>query len=242
MRLYYYGARYYDPQKSVFHGVDPKAEKSPGTSPFAYCSNNPIKYIDPDGKFKTFFGAALYLTFHSGVISKDRTNGEYFVEKRNKPASVSEPGMLSGPEIGQQRRYSWGGRSEPKNTPSAKVSEQPTISAQKDDKSYYNEKSYQARQESAKFEQAKQGLMETDAVSFGSPETGLGGVQTLGEGLKAMWVPFALQAAGIPAVLPTLAKGIETLDKIATTPLAIQNLNEQYNESRNNSKNATKIE
>ncbi|HRY32699.1 MAG TPA: RHS repeat-associated core domain-containing protein [Bacteroidales bacterium] len=49
-KLYYYGARYYDPKTSVFLRVDPMADKFPQTSPFSYCSNNPIIKIDPDGK------------------------------------------------------------------------------------------------------------------------------------------------------------------------------------------------
>lgn len=49
-KLYYYGARYYDPKTSVFMGVDPLADKYPSLSPFAYCANNPIKLIDPDGQ------------------------------------------------------------------------------------------------------------------------------------------------------------------------------------------------
>jgi RHS repeat-associated protein len=48
--LYYYGARYYDARTSVFQSVDPDAEKYPSMSPFAYASNNPIRFIDVDGK------------------------------------------------------------------------------------------------------------------------------------------------------------------------------------------------
>ncbi|MCP1997578.1 RHS repeat-associated core domain-containing protein, partial [Flavobacterium sp. HSC-61S13] len=47
---YYYGARYYDPGTSVFLSVDPLAEKFPGMSPYVYVANNPIRYIDPDGR------------------------------------------------------------------------------------------------------------------------------------------------------------------------------------------------
>jgi RHS repeat-associated protein len=48
--LYYYGARYYDPRSSVWLGVDPLGEKHPNMSPYAYCANNPINLIDPDGR------------------------------------------------------------------------------------------------------------------------------------------------------------------------------------------------
>ncbi len=45
--LYYYGARYYDPRVSIFYGVDPLVEKT-GT-PYQYCYQNPVKFIDPTG-------------------------------------------------------------------------------------------------------------------------------------------------------------------------------------------------
>jgi len=52
--LYYYGARYYDAKTSVWQSVDPLAEKYPNASPYAYCLNNPINAIDPDGRIVIF--------------------------------------------------------------------------------------------------------------------------------------------------------------------------------------------
>jgi RHS repeat-associated protein len=49
--LYYYGARYYDPQISMWYGVDPKAGKYPNWTPYAYCYGNPIYFVDIDGKY-----------------------------------------------------------------------------------------------------------------------------------------------------------------------------------------------
>jgi RHS repeat-associated protein len=46
--LYYYGARYYDSRVSVWLGVDPTWKKYSGISTYAYCANNPIKFIDPE--------------------------------------------------------------------------------------------------------------------------------------------------------------------------------------------------
>jgi RHS repeat-associated protein len=48
--LYYYGARYYTPEVSVWLSVDPLADKYPSMSPFMYCAGNPMRYIDPDGR------------------------------------------------------------------------------------------------------------------------------------------------------------------------------------------------
>lgn len=48
--LYYYGARYYDPQSSIWLSVDPMMEKYPGWSPYNYTLHNPVRLVDPDGK------------------------------------------------------------------------------------------------------------------------------------------------------------------------------------------------
>jgi RHS repeat-associated protein len=47
--LYYYGARFYNPSTSLWLSVDPLAEQDPEWTPYRYCFNNPVRYIDPDG-------------------------------------------------------------------------------------------------------------------------------------------------------------------------------------------------
>jgi RHS repeat-associated protein len=49
--MYYYEARYYAPPS--FISRDPLFEKYPFMSPYAYCNNNPVIYIDPTGMAAT---------------------------------------------------------------------------------------------------------------------------------------------------------------------------------------------
>ncbi|RRC94393.1 RHS repeat-associated core domain-containing protein, partial [Prevotella sp. OH937_COT-195] len=48
--VYDYGARRYDAATCRFTTMDPLSEKYYSTSPYAYCVNNPVRYIDPDGR------------------------------------------------------------------------------------------------------------------------------------------------------------------------------------------------
>ena len=46
-----FAGRYYDARTGRFLQVDPQSHQLPNLSPYAYCENNPIKNIDPDGNF-----------------------------------------------------------------------------------------------------------------------------------------------------------------------------------------------
>ena len=48
--MYYYGARYLDPRTSLWISADPLQEKYPNVSTYIYALQNPIKFVDPDGK------------------------------------------------------------------------------------------------------------------------------------------------------------------------------------------------
>jgi len=47
----YFGARYYDPNISIWLSVDPESDKYPDLSPYLYCAGNPIIFKDPDGNY-----------------------------------------------------------------------------------------------------------------------------------------------------------------------------------------------
>ena len=88
--MYYYEARYYKPP--VFTSRDPMMDQKPWITPYHYCSNNPIKRIDPNGKkdrpfnrkkdkkIKTLRGTA------TPIFYKENGNGELVFTERSKKA------------------------------------------------------------------------------------------------------------------------------------------------------------
>ena len=47
---YYFGARYYNSDLSLWLSVDPMSDKYPSLSPYNYCLWNPLRVVDPDGR------------------------------------------------------------------------------------------------------------------------------------------------------------------------------------------------
>lgn len=94
LNWYDYGARRYDPLLGRWNGVDPSCEKHYSWSPYAYCKNNPVLRVDPDGKDDyTINGAGQLFRTSINNFSYDRL----LSTKKNVPSIiVNDKGLLSG--------------------------------------------------------------------------------------------------------------------------------------------------
>lgn len=92
--LYYYGARYYNPRTSIWLSVDPLAEKT--MEPYAYANNNPIRFIDPDGRQGTdWFWDSKKKTF---TYDASLTSAEQF-------NTLKGQGLVQGEYLGKNGNF-----------------------------------------------------------------------------------------------------------------------------------------
>ena len=94
--LYIY---YYTDQLSIWLSVDPLADKYPHLSPYAYCSDNPIMRIDPDGMADDWVESKdgkIY--WDDNATSQETTkNGEKYLEKNVLVATHNRGEQLNEP-------------------------------------------------------------------------------------------------------------------------------------------------
>ena len=99
---YDFDARMYYPALCRFMTMDPLCEKYYSISPYAYCNNNPVKYVDPDGRDAVFiafpdykisaFGKQWSNLGHAGVLLIDNKTGltKYYEYGRYDKAGIGE--------------------------------------------------------------------------------------------------------------------------------------------------------
>ena len=97
--LYYYGARYYTPEIGIWLSVDPLSDKYPSLSPYAYCANNPVILVDPDGReivtTETTTGGKtnVNITFTAALVnnsSKKLSNFQMAKYRKEMKASLND--------------------------------------------------------------------------------------------------------------------------------------------------------
>jgi RHS repeat-associated protein len=85
-------ARTYDPAIGRFLSIDPLCEKYYWISPYAYCLNNPVKYIDFDGKVPRIYVEIIgvghtFITTGEGKNTTVYTYGRYGGLDKDKSSS-----------------------------------------------------------------------------------------------------------------------------------------------------------
>ena len=68
LNLYDYGARQYDPILGRFTQMDPLCEKYYNFHPYAYCMNNPVNAVDPDGRIIRVWNNGEFMPYIPGSI------------------------------------------------------------------------------------------------------------------------------------------------------------------------------
>ncbi len=91
LNVYPFKYRTYDPAIGRFWSTDPLAEKMPSWSPYSFCFNNPLIFVDPDGRIPypiTIRAFAPFKTFGGGFHGDGANRG--FTTSSNATARVHQ--------------------------------------------------------------------------------------------------------------------------------------------------------
>uniref|UniRef100_UPI0025B886B5 RHS repeat domain-containing protein n=1 Tax=Bacteroides sp. UBA939 TaxID=1946092 RepID=UPI0025B886B5 len=100
LNLYDFSARMQDPVVPGFTTPDPLMEKYPWLSPYAYCTNNPLRYIDPTGMEFTDSSWKILLRLVNDILERKKRNAKEVAEKQAKLAA----GGLSDKKISKLQK------------------------------------------------------------------------------------------------------------------------------------------
>jgi RHS repeat-associated protein len=108
----YFGARFYDPEVGRFISVDPAKD---GVNWYAYCNNNPLKFLDTDGKKSVQSNIVLGVLAHSliegnfVVFGPEGTRGNEVIHPLGiADLTYSNAGNIM---VGEIKPASWAGNS-----------------------------------------------------------------------------------------------------------------------------------
>ena len=92
-----YGARYYAPTFGRWTSPDPLADKYYSVSPYAFCNNNPVNFVDPDGADPTLAARIVIGATVGGLVSGTAAaiKGKSFTEVVAATAGGATDGAVS---------------------------------------------------------------------------------------------------------------------------------------------------
>jgi hypothetical protein len=119
MGLYDFGARQLDEMVPGFLTVDPLCEKYYSVSPYVYCANNPMRYIDPDGRsthvaqnedgtYRVIGGDLDDNDYNIYVYSQDK-DGNYTVQGQSIGVTTSLTSFYNDSKKDDGTAYGWMG-------------------------------------------------------------------------------------------------------------------------------------